>query len=361
MLHLLLLRSRKSGQLLKDAWCWEINQFGSLQFSNALGLKNWGEEKIFSAEQKESLTELTEMELDAAVDNGYTSAIDAETPFSKKMQLEQTENGATAAEDLPYTEAQLSHAEKVPHTEPASSHLETDHSQVETSQTSPRKDRIAEATHHDVITQKVDHTTDTLMTFTPLPVEAVDSEQVPEDANWAPWDDEDDEDGEATAAPVTAPSTENGEGPRGRRRRGAHRGGRSGASAEDVAAAMAQAARGRSLGSGGGFQWRRGQATGAHGWNFKMWSQVNSMFGKKDTKKELFIILHHSSSLHFVTFDFEDTPPRRDRPIPLPSLRTAPRRKWNAFGGGMRRTLSGLDVDTSFEPIPMYSQDSPFF
>jgi hypothetical protein len=49
----------------------------------------------------------------------------------------------------------------------------------------------------------------TVITFTPLPVEAADSEQVPE-ANWAPWDDED-EDGEATAMPVTAPSTENGE------------------------------------------------------------------------------------------------------------------------------------------------------
>ena len=161
--------------------------------SNALGLKTWGEK--IASEQKESLTELTE---DALVDDGYT-ALDGEIPFSKE-QLEQTENAATA-EDLPYTEAQLSHAEnKVPHT--ASSHL-TDHSQVKTS---PR-DVIAEATH---VNQKVDtDTVNTVITFTPLPVEAADSEQVPE-ANWAPWDDED-EDGEATAMPVTAPSTENGE------------------------------------------------------------------------------------------------------------------------------------------------------
>ena len=166
--------------------------------SNALGLKTWGE-KI--ASQKKSLTELTE---DAVVDDGYT-ALDGEIPFSKE-QLEQTENVATA-EDL-HTEAQLSHAEnKVPHTEPAS-HLEKDHSQVKTS---PR-DVIAEA--H--VNQKVDtdtvNTVNTVITFTPLPVEAADPEQVPE-ANWAPWDDEDEGgEGEATAMPVTVPGTENGDG-----------------------------------------------------------------------------------------------------------------------------------------------------
>lgn len=141
------------------------------------------------------------------MDDGYT-ALDGEIPFSKE-QLEQTENSATAAEDLPYTEAQLSHAEnEVPQTEPASSHLEKDHSQVKTS---PR-DVIAEATH---VNQKVDtdtvNTVNTVITFTPLPVEAADPEQVPE-ANWAPWDDEDEDgEGEATAMPVTVPGTENGE------------------------------------------------------------------------------------------------------------------------------------------------------
>ena len=146
-------------------------------------------------------------ELDAVVDDGY-AAVD-EIP--KEMQLEQTENDAendATAEDLPYTAAQFLHAEnEVPHTEPASSHLKADHSQV---QTSPRKDVMAEA--HDAIHQKVDTTastdtlTDTLITFTPLPVEAVDSEQVPE-ANWAPWDEDDD----ATARPVTVPTEHGGD------------------------------------------------------------------------------------------------------------------------------------------------------